>query len=51
VKAFSEITDQIASFDWNMDEVKAQHLVLAREMNTLVDATRALDEGRKQHAA
>ena len=51
VKAFSEITDQIASFDWNMDEVKAQHLVLAREMNALVDATRALDKGRRQHAA
>jgi 2-polyprenyl-6-methoxyphenol hydroxylase-like FAD-dependent oxidoreductase len=46
-----EITDQIASFDWSMQEVKAQHLVLAREMNGLVDATRKLDEGRSQHAA
>ncbi len=43
VRGFFDITDQIASFEWDMQEVKVQHLVLAREMNSLVDATRRLD--------
>ena len=43
VKGFFDITDQIASFEWDMQEVKDQHLVLAREMNSLVDVTRTLD--------
>ena len=43
VRGLFDITDQIASFEWNLQEVKNQHLVLAREMNSLVDATRALD--------
>lgn len=51
IRGFSEITDQIASFDWDMDQVKARHLVLAREMNALVDATCELTDGRNRHAA
>ena len=43
VRGFFDITDQIASFEWDMQEVKDQHLVLAREMNSLVDVTRTLD--------
>jgi 2-polyprenyl-6-methoxyphenol hydroxylase-like FAD-dependent oxidoreductase len=43
VRGFFEITDQIASFDWDMDQVKADHLVLAREMNGLVETQRAFD--------
>ena len=43
VAEFFDITDQIASFEWDMEEVKDQHLVLAREMNALVDTTRTLD--------
>ena len=43
VRGVFDITDQIASFEWDMQEVKVQHLVLAREMNALVDATRRLD--------
>jgi len=51
VRGLLEVTDQISSFEWDMQEVKAQHLVLAREMNSLVDAIRTLDEGNTQHAA
>ena len=43
VRGLLDITDQIASFEWDMQEVKDQHLVLAREMNSLVDAIRTLD--------
>jgi len=51
VRGLFEITDEIASFEWDMQQVKEQHLVLAREMNSLVDATSALDEGENRHAA
>lgn len=44
VRGLLEVTDRIASFEWDLEEVKLQHLRLAREMNALVDATRALDE-------
>ena len=43
VRGLFDITNQIASFEWDMQEVKDQHLVLAREMNALVDAIRTLD--------
>jgi len=43
VRGLFDITDQIASFDWDIQEVKDRHLVLAREMNSLVDETRTLD--------
>jgi 2-polyprenyl-6-methoxyphenol hydroxylase-like FAD-dependent oxidoreductase len=44
VRGFFEITDRIASFDWDMDQVKEDHLVLAREMNGLVETQRAFDQ-------
>jgi flavin-dependent dehydrogenase len=40
VRGFFEVTDRIASFDWNMDEVKEHHMVLAKEMNALIDMQR-----------
>ena len=40
VRGFLEITDRIASFDWDMDQVKEDHMVLAREMNGLVETQR-----------
>jgi 2-polyprenyl-6-methoxyphenol hydroxylase-like FAD-dependent oxidoreductase len=43
VRGFFEITDRIASFDWDMDQVKEDHLVLAREMNGLVETQLAFD--------
>ena len=43
VRGFFEITDQIASFDWDMEQVKEQHLVLSREMNDLVKTQGAFD--------
>lgn len=44
VRRLFEVTDRIASFEWDMEEVKVHHLRLAKEMNALVDTTRALDE-------
>ena len=43
VRGFFEITDKIASFDWDIDQVKEDHLVLAREMNGLVEKQRAFE--------
>jgi flavin-dependent dehydrogenase len=40
VRGFFEVTDRIASFDWNVDEVKEQHMVLAKEMNALIELQR-----------
>ena len=51
VRGLFDVTDRISSFDWTLDEVQEQHLVLAREMNALVDEIRSLDEGQAQHAA
>ena len=44
VRGFFEVTDKIASFDWDMDQVKEDHLVLAREMNGLVETQRSFDQ-------
>lgn len=43
VRGLLDVTDQISSFEWDMEEVKEQHLVLAREMNSQVDSIRMLD--------
>jgi hypothetical protein len=43
VKDLLDVTDRIASFDWDLDEAKEQHLVLSREMNAEVDLIRTLD--------
>lgn len=37
VRAFFEVTDRIAAFEWTLDQVRADHLVLAREMKGLAD--------------
>jgi 2-polyprenyl-6-methoxyphenol hydroxylase-like FAD-dependent oxidoreductase len=43
VKGLFDVTDRIASFEWNLDEAKAHHLVLSKEMNAEVELVRALD--------
>ena len=42
VRGFLDVTDRIASFEWDLEEAKAQHLQLSREMNAQVDVLRAL---------
>ena len=42
VRGLMDVTDRIASFEWSLDEVRAEHLVLNRELNSLVDVVRAL---------
>jgi 2-polyprenyl-6-methoxyphenol hydroxylase-like FAD-dependent oxidoreductase len=44
VKGLLDVTDRIASFEWDLDEAKAEHLVLSREMNSEVDLLRTLDQ-------
>jgi 2-polyprenyl-6-methoxyphenol hydroxylase-like FAD-dependent oxidoreductase len=44
VKGLFDVTDRIASFEWDLDEAKEHHLVLSREMNAEVDLLRTLDE-------
>ncbi len=51
VRGFFEVTDRIASFEWDMEEVKVQHLVLAREMNSLVEAIRMRESGERAEQA
>ena len=36
VRGFLNVTDAIASFEWELERAKADHLVLSREMNGLV---------------
>ncbi len=43
VRGLMDVTDQISSFDWDMEEVKECHLRLAREMSTQVIAMQTLD--------
>jgi hypothetical protein len=58
VRGLFEVTDRIASLDWDLDQVKLLHLQLSREMNAEVDLLKALDEppgassaGRERNAA
>ena len=44
VKGLLDVTDRIASFEWDLDEAKEEHLVLSREMNAEVDLLRTLDQ-------
>ena len=37
VRPLLDVTDRIASFDWDLESVKADHLALSREMNREVD--------------
>ena len=43
VRGLLDVTDRIASFEWDLDEAKQEHLVLSREMNAEVDLLRTLD--------
>ena len=43
VRGLLDVTDRIASFEWDLEEAKEQHLRLSREMNAQVDVQRALD--------
>ena len=44
VKGLLDVTDHIASFEWDLDEAKEDHLVLSREMNAEVDLLQAWDQ-------
>ncbi len=44
VKGLFHVTDHIASFEWDLDEVKVHHLALSKEMNAEVDMVLALDD-------
>ena len=44
VRGLLDVTDHIASFEWDLDEAKEDHLVLSREMNAEVDLLRTLDQ-------
>jgi 2-polyprenyl-6-methoxyphenol hydroxylase-like FAD-dependent oxidoreductase len=44
VKGLLDVTDRIASFEWDLDEAKEEHLVLSREMNAEVDLLLSLDQ-------
>jgi 2-polyprenyl-6-methoxyphenol hydroxylase-like FAD-dependent oxidoreductase len=50
VRGVFEVTDRIASFDWDMDRVKEDHRILAREMNALIDTQRAFAGGPPGYA-
>jgi len=43
VRGLLDVTDRIASFEWDLEEVKELHLELNREMNAQVDVLRSLD--------
>jgi 2-polyprenyl-6-methoxyphenol hydroxylase-like FAD-dependent oxidoreductase len=42
-RGLMDVTDRIASMSWSMDEVKALHQTLSREMNTALEAVRDFD--------
>ena len=44
VKGLLDVTDAISSFDWDLDEAKALHMTLSREMNREIEVIRELDE-------
>jgi 2-polyprenyl-6-methoxyphenol hydroxylase-like FAD-dependent oxidoreductase len=44
VRGLLEVTDRIASFEWDLEEVKELHLELNRQMNAQVDVQRSLNE-------
>jgi len=43
VKGLLDVTDRIASFEWDLERAKSYHLELSREMSVQVDVLRALD--------
>jgi hypothetical protein len=40
---FLDLSDEIASFDWDMDRLKALHLRLSKLMNRECDLVRSFD--------
>jgi 2-polyprenyl-6-methoxyphenol hydroxylase-like FAD-dependent oxidoreductase len=44
VKGLFDVTDRIASFEWDLDEAKNLHLVLNKEMKAEVDLLNTLDK-------
>ena len=44
VRGLFEVTDRIASFEWDLEQVKSLHLQLSREMNAEVDLLKTLHE-------
>lgn len=47
VRGLLDVTDRIASFEWSLAEVKAEHLTLNREMNALVEEVRKVPVGNE----
>jgi 2-polyprenyl-6-methoxyphenol hydroxylase-like FAD-dependent oxidoreductase len=45
VRGLLDVTDRIASFDWNLEEAQEHHLELNRQMNAQVDVLRELYGG------
>jgi 2-polyprenyl-6-methoxyphenol hydroxylase-like FAD-dependent oxidoreductase len=45
VRGFLDVTDRLASFAWDLETAKAEHLVLSREMNAQVQHLTAPDAG------
>jgi 2-polyprenyl-6-methoxyphenol hydroxylase-like FAD-dependent oxidoreductase len=43
VQGLFEVTEKIASLEWDLDEAKAYHLVLSKEMNAEVELIKTLD--------
>lgn len=43
VRGLLDVTDEIASFDWDLERARALHLSLSREMKAQVEAVRSLD--------
>jgi 2-polyprenyl-6-methoxyphenol hydroxylase-like FAD-dependent oxidoreductase len=45
VKGLFDVTDRIASLEWDLDEAKAYHLALSQEMNAEVELMKTFDGG------
>lgn len=43
VRGMLDVTDRIAALDWTLDEVKAHHVELNHQMNSLIDVVRELE--------
>lgn len=43
VRAFAEVTDRLAAFDWTLDEARKHHLLLSKAMKRLADTQAEFD--------
>jgi hypothetical protein len=48
---FLELSDEVASFDWNVERIKVLHHRLSRLMGREEDLIRSLDGGRQDAEA